>query len=376
MRPSSRVCSPAFVFTLLLGAAASAETAEPPGMTSDGSVETAEGPTDQGSAAGNSSTTEEEGADDGERAHEENGMLPGEDLADVSIDDFDVPDEASFEPLWDADWDPNLAFRSSGCVLDLASGAKSDAIGDGYYFFATLTIPLRGCRPLGAEQRAEKARAPVLRVAHGEGEEGGFVVAAREREEGAESSPVRQSERRRAMLLPVPRGFLAEFRRRVLEARGVKRAEERIDSLIRRERASGLLPELRLRGAHGFDQSLALATVGAVPGQSTTRDGSDLLMEARLTFRLHRLIVGDSEVALERARQTLFDKAEDVVKDALGQLLIFRRASVLARQDDRSDEERLDAELQAEGARIRLHILTGGWFPLEGPLPSANSGAN
>ena len=375
MRPSSVICRPASVFVLLFFAVSSAgaETSEPDGArsASDGDSAT---PREGESGAEETTSPEEESEEvSGQRTGDEDAPL-GEDLREVSIDDFDVPDEASFEPLWDADWDPNLAFRASGCVLDLASGAKSDALGQGYYFFANLTIPLQGCRPLGMDRQVERARARVIRVAH-EGDERG-VAEVREDLELAASSRARRAEKERTMLLPLPKGFLAEFRRRVLEARGVKRAEERIDSLIRRERTSGLLPELRLRGAHGFDQSLALASVGVVPGQSTTRDGSDLLLEARLTFRLNRLVVGDSEVTLERARQTLFDKAEDAVKDALGQLLIFRKASVLAKQEDRSDEEKLEAELQAEGARIRLHMLSGGWFPLEGPLPSANSGAD
>lgn len=373
MRPSSLVCWPALVVVLLLSAGASAarEASEPQVLSERGDSEE-QGKDERGAEERERSEEDMEDAAGGQKSEEDAPL--GEDLREVSIDDFDVPDEASFEPLWDADWDPNLAFRTSGCVLDLASGAKADAIGEGYYFFATLTIPLQGCRPLGMERRFEKPRAKVMAVAHEERDLG--LVEVREIAEPASGAAASKGETKQTGLLPLPRGFLAEFRRRVLEARGVKRAEERIDSLIRRERTSGLLPELRLRGAHGFDQSLALASVGAVPGQSTTRDGSDLLLEARLTFRLNRLVVGDSEVALERARQTLFDKAEDAVKDALGQLLIFRKASVLAKQDDRSDDEKLEAELQAEGARIRLHMLTGGWFPLEGPLPSGNSGAN
>lgn len=297
------------------------------------------------------------------------------DLRSVSIDDFGVPDEASFEPLWDADWDPNLTFTSPDCSLDLAGGARTEALGESFFFYAVLSVPLRGCRPPRppfSPSMAPVSSPKLVRLTSFDPAEGSDAAPSGS-QEGAKRvpPPVDINRTKEAALPSLPKGFLEEFRRRVLEGRGLSRSEERIDSLIRREKAAGILPELRLRGAHGFDQTLALASVGALPGESTTRDGSDLLVEARLTFRLQRFLVGDSEVSLERSRQTLLEKAYDSLEDALDQLLIFRRASVLALAPDATPEEKRDAELKAEGARIRLHVLTGGWFPLEGPLPGA-----
>lgn len=338
------------------------------------------------SREGRSEPKERSREDSGERNPDEEPPLSSEsadpatsDLQSVSIDDFDMPDEASFEPLWDATWDPNLSFTSPHCSLDLAGGARTEPLGESFYFYAVLSVPLRGCRSPGAEfalprtgTAVKPARLVSFQEAGDSAEMGGRATLEQSDEGRRGSERGAESGKNPALgLPPLPKGFLTEFRSRVLGARGVDRSEERIDSLIRREKAAGILPELRLRGAHGFDQSLALASVGALPGESTTRGGSDLLVEARLTFRLQRFLVGDSEVSLERSRQTLLERAQDSLEDALDQLLIFRKASVLALAPDQTPEDVLEATLLAEGARIRLHVLTGGWFPLEGPLPGA-----
>lgn len=348
-------------------------------LPGSGRAEPGAGEVDRKPLPANDST--EEAFAEEETPEDPSGFVdPSSDLRSVSVDDFDVPDEASFEGLWDASFDPNLAFTSPDCLLDLAGGSRTEPLGQSVYFYAVLSIPLTGCRRPGAlvgQPRMVRVRGPsglASLESSAPREERSEVEFSEARATTGSEGQVQAGSDSSPRLTPLRPGFLPEFRRRVFEARGLSRSEQRIESLIRRERSAGLLPELRLRGAHGFDQSLALASVGALPGESTTRGGSDLIMEARLTFRLQRLLVGDSEVSLERSRQALLDKAEDALEEALDQLLVFRRASALAESPERSAEQRLESSLLAEGARIRLHVMTGGWFPLEGPLPGERSG--
>lgn len=138
---------------------------------------------------------------------------------------------------------------------------------------------------------------------------------------------------------------------------------QRYDSLIRRSRSSGLMPELRLRGVAGFDRTTsAEEAVGIYPGETTTRGGRDSLLEARLTFRLDRLIFGDQEGSLERQRAAFIAerarRAESAVEAALDWLWATERSL----DSSLFDDERTKWIQKASAALVRLHELTFGWF--------------
>ncbi|MFO0641728.1 MAG: hypothetical protein U0183_21065 [Polyangiaceae bacterium] len=83
-------------------------------------------------------------------------------------------------------------------------------------------------------------------------------------------------------------------------AQGVSSGFGRLDALAGRARTSGLLPELRLRATRYVDDR---AQVDALADQSRLTDTSskNLGLEARLTFRLDRVVFADEEPALEHA---------------------------------------------------------------------------
>ena len=77
--------------------------------------------------------------------------------------------------------------------------------------------------------------------------------------------------------------------------------DSRIDAMVARARASAALPETRLRMMKVIDDSSHL---GVIPTDTSTYDlaGADLYLEARLTWRLDRLLYADDEPTLERTR--------------------------------------------------------------------------
>lgn len=129
-----------------------------------------------------------------------------------------------------------------------------------------------------------------------------------------------------------------------------------------RSRWSGLSPELRLRGATGIDQTRSTDSAGVVPGEETLRDASDSLVEVRLTFHLERLLYSGQEVALERARQQLLADRVELHATVARELLSYRRALRRLDEEELLDEDRAEAEFDAERARLTLFLLTDGWF--------------
>lgn len=183
-------------------------------------------------------------------------------------------------------------------------------------------------------------------------------VAADERLE----TPRREPERPMRRSLEVPVELLRAALEQAEHAAGLDASLRRLAVLGQRSRWSGLSPELRLRGATGIDQTRSTDSAGIVPGEETLRDASDSLVEVRLTFHLERLLYSGQEVALERARQQLLaDRVE--LRAALGrELLTYRRAVSRLHDEELLDEDRADAEFDAERARLALFLLTDGWF--------------
>ncbi len=243
------------------------------------------------------------------------------------------------EDLGDSDHGKGSHLEHSGWASDgpLASRA------------AGTNASARGRPPAGGE-RVRQERAATLE------EEAEEKRAEQEQAEEERGRPVAGS----SWELPFP--FVAEAIERALETRGLTLLNKRLDSLRRRSRLSGLLPELRVRGVQGADQTRSIDSAGVLPGDETTRDGLDSLLEVRLTFHLDRLVVGDDEAGIERMRQSVSDESQEVRADVVGLLLDWNQARVELARRDLHDDERLKARLRATRAATQLGVLTGGWF--------------
>ena len=321
-----------------------------------------------------------------------------------------LEDQDPIEPDWTPAWDTPFWPAPSGAVLELAAGHSGqqspfllNRLGQaiaGDYVLALLTLPLAAPqRPLaqpsdGESEEAEvepEARPPRARPEpstpnapapedDGTGPAGASEPAAPRPRDAVSRAPEAEE---------VPLELVEDALNEADKAAGFGGSLRRLGAIRQRARWSGLAPELRLRGATGIDQTRSIDSAGVVPSDETLRDGSDSLMEIRLTFHLERLLHAGPEVALERARQ-------DVLRDRAGvrslvgkELVTYVRERRRLAGDLLDDEAREKAEHSAEQARLALYLLTDGWFrgaetlrryeaerpaPLAGGRPQAGRG--
>ncbi len=121
----------------------------------------------------------------------------------------------------------------------------------------------------------------------------------------AEEGPARTQRPVRAEQTPIAdlrlaRGAVRAARR----ASARETTERRLDGLGSRARVSAALPELMLRATRSTDQSLRLSPDerDVTVYDYTRTGGADLLLEARATWNLDRLVFADEELGVERLR--------------------------------------------------------------------------
>src|SRR5262249_3728313 len=85
-------------------------------------------------------------------------------------------------------------------------------------------------------------------------------------------------------------------------------------------------------------------------------------LEARLTWRLDRLLFSEDEPALERIRLETKDARAKVAGRALEALFEWQRAGIELAWTDPGTRERALVELKVVEAEAALDVLTNGWF--------------
>lgn len=161
---------------------------------------------------------------------------------------------------------------------------------------------------------------------------------------------------------PLPVSFARACVAAALRAAGLGSDDEHIDAIARRSRWSAALPEARVRAIRGEDQRASLdatADVSRLRGSA----GADLTLEARLTWRLDRLVFADEEPSLERLRLERHDARLRVASRTLEALFHWQRA----RRDlaaGATSEAILELETRLAEAEATLDVLTDGWFSL------------
>ncbi|MCL2724353.1 MAG: hypothetical protein FWD69_07945 [Polyangiaceae bacterium] len=152
-----------------------------------------------------------------------------------------------------------------------------------------------------------------------------------------------------------------------LRASGLGTDDAHVDAVISRARWSALLPELRLRAIRYDDQRLYTDTTTAEDA-ARLRDSASaqLSLEARLTWRLDRLVFAGDEPALERLRLHRQDARAHVAARALDALFHWQRASLVAlsaeHDPNKSPLEQAELALHVMEAEATLDVLTNGWF--------------
>jgi hypothetical protein len=222
-------------------------------------------------------------------------------------------------------------------------------------------------------------------------ETGGLVVVGLpwERIAGPRRLPLREV----SMASPAPvgeAGLTTRFARSAVEAAwraaSLGPGDARVDGMAARARWSAMLPETRLRATRTEDQRLSTdASLDASHLRDST--AANVGLEARLTWRLDRVIYADDEPSFERMRIERHDVRARIAGHVLEALFRWNRARVeLASagqglRDGREGQiapsrEELEAVERIFEAEATLDVLTDGWFGLAKRKIAAPAGPN
>jgi hypothetical protein len=135
-----------------------------------------------------------------------------------------------------------------------------------------------------------------------------------------------------------------------------------IDSMVSRARASAALPELRLRLMRTMDASGRATLSDTDPYRYVETGGVTTWLEARLTFRLDRLLFADDEIPLERVRMDRYDLRARTAAKVLAALFEWQRAYALVSDTGLSSAEHFAAVVRELEASAILDVMTDGWF--------------
>jgi hypothetical protein len=160
--------------------------------------------------------------------------------------------------------------------------------------------------------------------------------------------------------------FLTRLIQRALA--GQKRTLAALDAVRERARMAGWLPVLTLRAGRNSDRSLRLSPTDTDPDRWQLTGGSDLRLEAQVSWDLDRLAFAPEEVALERLRVQQAESERLLTKRVLELAFRWQKAhAALAtvRREEREEllpDEELSHWLEQSSAEAELDVLSGAWF--------------
>ena len=165
-------------------------------------------------------------------------------------------------------------------------------------------------------------------------------------------------------VLPLPARLVRQTLRAAYDAAGAGGSDAGIDGASTRSRLAALLPEVRLRGAQyaGLDSILYDASSGRTTGSNRDQFRDTRTLEARVTWRLDRLVYGGDEPQLERLRTDRLELRLKLASKVLEALLARHRARVELGRWPGETAEADEAALHLAEAEATLDALTAGGF--------------
>ncbi len=157
---------------------------------------------------------------------------------------------------------------------------------------------------------------------------------------------------------PLARGAV----RSAWRASGIEVNDARIDQMIARSRLSVLLPETRIRAMQVFQDGEHTTSYVNESGTIVDTSGSTTTLEARLTWRLDRLLFAGDEPTLERVRLEREEARARIGGKVLELLFAWQRSLLDEAASDAGSRAEGDAILRQYEAEISLDVLTAGWF--------------
>jgi hypothetical protein len=176
----------------------------------------------------------------------------------------------------------------------------------------------------------------------------------------AQTAPPRV-ERATAAVITVTTDVARSCVRAALRAMGLG-DDNRRDSVAARARSSAALPELRLRAVRTLGESGRISLSEDDPSRYVASGAASNVLEARVTFRLDRLLFADEEIVVERARLDRSELRSRTAAKVLQLLFEWQRAYALAQDAALSAEDRFAAVVREAESSALLDVMTAGWF--------------
>lgn len=166
--------------------------------------------------------------------------------------------------------------------------------------------------------------------------------------------------------LPIPVVITAAVAREAIaaavRASRLDASEARLDALLSRARTAALLPTLSLRTTRAIDESQRLSPTLDDPDRVLAAGGSGLWLEARVSWRLDRIMFPTETLAIERLRAARREVKARVGKAVLALLFDYQEARALEADELAEPEAHRKATLRVIEAETSLDLLTAGWF--------------
>jgi Outer membrane efflux protein len=143
---------------------------------------------------------------------------------------------------------------------------------------------------------------------------------------------------------------------------GRKQALAALESVRERARIAGWLPVLTVRAGRNSDRSLRLTPTDTDPDRWQLTGGSDLRLEAQVTWDLDRLAFAPEEIAIERLRAQQLEAEQALTKRILDLVSRWVRSDVALQAFDLLPEEQTQHWLERMAAETELDVLSSGWF--------------
>jgi hypothetical protein len=138
--------------------------------------------------------------------------------------------------------------------------------------------------------------------------------------------------------------------------------DNRLESVAARARSSAALPELRLRAVRTLGEAGRVSLSEDDPSRYVASGAATNVLEARVTFRLDRLLFADEEITVERARLDRSEIRARVAARVLQALFEWQKAYALLADPGLPSEDRFSAVLREAESSAILDMMTGGWF--------------
>jgi hypothetical protein len=139
-----------------------------------------------------------------------------------------------------------------------------------------------------------------------------------------------------------------------------------LDGMAARARYSAVLPEARVRVLRHMTESTHGSSDAANDVPSYFADKDSLWLEARLAWRLDRLLFADEETAILRMRLERQQERARIAARVVEALGKFVRAEIDMSQSPPGTTDYIDAMMRSFEARAALDVMTGGWFSEKG----------